>query len=93
MKTLKVILPMLAILFAIGLSFAFVNATGEDYYVAGYVLINGQPYDVDANCNSQSEENCKVRIQGLEGEFIVYGPNDQPLKSSAPTLEIDDPRP
>tara|TARA_R110000868_G_scaffold185635_1_gene427630 strand:+ start:286 stop:570 length:285 start_codon:yes stop_codon:yes gene_type:complete len=94
MKKLKLILPMLAFVFAIALSFAFVNATADDFYATGYVIIEGQPYDVDTNCNSQSTSDCKVRIENLSGTFIVYdSETDEPLKSNAPIQTIDDPRP
>jgi len=53
MKKLKLILPMLAFIFAIALSFAFVNATADDFYATGYVIIEGQPYDVDTNSNNR----------------------------------------
>tara|TARA_R110002020_G_scaffold37072_4_gene111784 strand:- start:7285 stop:7569 length:285 start_codon:yes stop_codon:yes gene_type:complete len=94
MNKLKLILPLLAFVMAIGMSFAFVGTTGEDYYVAGYVTINGEDYLVDANCNSQTQQDCRVQIQGLQGTFIVYNPDTgAPLKSNAPTVVIADPRP
>lgn len=65
MKT-KFLLPVLAIIFAIGMSFAFVNATGENYYASGFVEIDGDPYPVGVNCDEpNSEEACLVNIQGL----------------------------
>lgn len=92
MRNLKSILPMLAFVLAIGMSFAFVNATGEDYYEDGVVIIGGDPYTVDVNCNSQSQNECQVEIEGL-GTFTVYHPDTlEALKSDGDIQTIPDPR-
>ncbi|MEH6681053.1 MAG: DUF6520 family protein [Sediminicola sp.] len=94
MKKFKFILPLLAFVMAIGMSFAFVGTAGEDYYVAGYVTIDGQDYDVNVDCDLQTQQNCVVQIDGLSGEFTVYDPvTDEPLKSASPINSIPDPRP
>lgn len=94
MFKLKFILPMFAFVLAIGMSFAFTNATGDGYYDSGYVIIGNDQYPVDFVCNLQSDENCTVKIEGLEGEFIVYDAlTGDPLKSNSPTTTIPDPRP
>lgn len=96
MKT-KILLPVLAIVLAIGMSFAFVNATEEDYYASGFIQIGTEWHPVDVNCNGSSYD-CKVQISGSSTEYLVYstsnpGPLDKPLKSSTQTPEIiPDPR-
>lgn len=94
MKKLKLILPMLAIIFAIGMSFAFVNSTPEDYYVSGYVLIDNEPYPVEVNCNLQTQDDCLVEIEGLPDEFQVFDPlTGQPIKNGTGIIyQINDPR-
>lgn len=93
MKKLKVILPMLAFVFAIGLSFAFVNATGEDYYIAGYIEINGVPYPVDVDCDLQNPLNCQVEIEGVGTFQVLDIETGEPIKDSTGVpYSIPDPR-
>ena len=85
---------MLAFVLAIGMSFAFVSATGEDFYVSGYVIIDNEQYPVEVDCNLQSQQDCTVVIEGLSGEFTVFDPlTDQPLKDgTGEPYTIPDPR-
>lgn len=95
MKKFKFILPMLAFIMAIGMSFAFVNASGEDLYASGTIFIDGNPYAVEVNCSS-GEENCLVTLEGdeTETEYQVLDSMGNPLKSVAPApVLIEDPRP
>lgn len=95
MKKLKLILPMLAFIFAIALSFAFTNATADDYYATGFIQIGTTWYEVDVDCTS-GEELCKVTLEGDETEtkYQVYDDeNGTPLESTSPIPEeIPDPR-
>ncbi|WP_262707163.1 DUF6520 family protein [Arenibacter aquaticus] len=95
MKKLKLILPMLAFVFAIALSFAFVSTTSEDYYATGFIQIGTTWYEVDMDC-SPGEELCKVTLEGDETEtkYQVYDDeNGNPLESTSPfPEEIPDPR-
>ena len=80
MRNLKTILPMLAFVLAIGMSFAFVNATGEDYYATGYIELDNQWYGVNVDCTVE-DENCKVILQGdaTQFEHPVYDAPDGAL--------------
>lgn len=95
MKKLKLILPMLAFIFAIGMSFAFVDATPEDYYATGFIQLDGTWYQVDVDCDSGLDE-CQVILEGDESqiEYPVFdAPNGNILDSPTQNpQEIMDPR-
>lgn len=57
MKNLKLILPMLAFILAIGMSFAFTSAAEDDLVVQ----IDGQLYEAPINC-SEGTQNCTTLI-------------------------------
>ncbi len=96
MRKLKLIFPMLAFLLAIGLSFAFVNATAEDYYTAGFIQMGTTWYPVDVNCEQNSQYECRVQIEGEPETYEVHSaPNETAptLKSASPNAKvIQDPR-
>ena len=68
MKNLKLMLPMMAFIMAIGMSFAFNNS---DYLLAE---------EVNANCNGETF-NCRIQLTDQSGDPIpnevyqVYGPD------------------
>ena len=86
---------MLAFVLAIGMSFAFTNATGEDYYATGYIELDNQWYTVSVNCQT-TNESCKVTLIGdpLEIEHDVFStPDGEPLQGgNLNPMEITDPR-
>ncbi|WP_417197981.1 DUF6520 family protein [Bizionia sp.] len=78
MKNLKLMLPMMAFIMAIGMSFAFNNS---DYLLAEEVVkIGGTTYEVNANCNGETF-NCRIQLTDQSGDPIpnevyqVYGPD------------------
>jgi len=94
MKKLKLILPMLAFIMAIGMSFAFVNATDENYYASGFVEIDGDPYPVEVDCDNPSSLTCKVNIQGLPNNpYTITDSSGNPLLNGTVAPQtIPDPR-
>ena len=95
MFKLKFVLPMLAFVLAIGMSFAFTNATEDDYYATGFIQLEGTWYQVDVNC-STGDKACYATLNGDENEVehqVYDAPNGVPLKNITddPT-EIPDPR-
>ncbi|XCF04809.1 DUF6520 family protein [Tamlana crocina] len=75
MKRLKLILPMLAFVLAIGMSFAFVETNAEkDYYATKFILVeapNGWA-TIDVECNPQNDD-CTVRFsEDPLTEYTVY---------------------
>lgn len=96
MRKLKVILPMLAFILAIGMSFAFVKATPKDFYVSGYIQIDSIWYPVNVDCGDPGDFECIVIIQG---EIMAYEVHTAPsitsprITSDSPILKvINDPR-
>ncbi len=86
---------MLAFVTAIGLSFAFVDTTAEDYYATGFIQIGSSWYQVDVDCNEPGN-TCLARISGETPVYTVYSaPNTSsaPLQSATPGIKvIPDPR-
>ncbi len=90
MKHLKVILPMMAMIFAIGLTFATVNPEPEpkpeipenESYALMYVNIDGEWHEIEVDCEA-GEANCRVVFTDApsEGTFQVY--NSQSLNDLA----------
>mgnify|MGYP003109646074 FL=1 len=69
MKKLKLILPMLAFIFAIALSFAFTNL--DDEANNDYILRNGQWEAItEVDCGTGTQP-CEVTVGG-DGPFEVY---------------------
>lgn len=95
MKKLKLILPMLAFVLAIGMSFAFTSATEDDYYATGFIQLEGTWYEVDVNCTN-GDENCYAVLKGDENGMdhqVFNAPNGAPLKNiTEDPTEIPDPR-
>jgi len=83
MFKLKFVLPMLAFVLAIGMSFAFTNATEDDFYATGYVELDGQWYQVDVDCQTTSDYKCEVQIMGETQSNPVHSQPD----ASSPFLE------
>jgi len=94
MKNLKLILPMLAFVLAIGISFAFTSATEDDFYATGFVKIDGDPYLVEVDCDNPSSLTCKVNIQGLPNNpYTITDSSGNPLLNGTATPKtIPDPR-
>jgi len=92
MSKIKFVLPMLAFVLAIGMSFAF--TANEDVVMDDQaVLINGVAYRADTNCEGISH-NCEIQLTDengtpLEGEvYQVFGLDSDgqytiPLKSDS----------
>lgn len=72
MRKLKMILPMLAFILAIGMSFAFVKATPKDFYATGYIQIDSIWYLVDVDCGNPGESFCSVIFEGAEEPYDVH---------------------
>ena len=96
MKKLKLILPMMAFIFAIALSFAFVNTTADDYYTSGFIKIGTTWYPVDVDCQQNEQYDCLAQIEGESETYEVRnGPSETApiLKSGSPGQKvIEDPR-
>lgn len=75
MKYLKLILPMLAIIFAIGLTFA--TSSMEDDPSTDYIIIDGdfQSIDMELNCG-EGDINCRVQLEPEGPEYLVYDDED-----------------
>tara|TARA_R110002020_G_scaffold41194_1_gene121474 strand:+ start:28366 stop:28653 length:288 start_codon:yes stop_codon:yes gene_type:complete len=95
MNKLKLILPLLAFVMAIGLSFAFVSNTAEDYYATGFIQIGTAWYQVDVACEESAAYPCIAQIEGETQQYIVYADRstETPLESGTPDVKVvDDPR-
>lgn len=91
MKLKKLILPMMAMIFAIGLTFATVNTEPEPELLANdYILVGSSWITIpEQNCED-GQFNCQVRY-GQNGPVLdVYDEmdDDEPKKSTSqnPTL-------
>lgn len=80
MSKIKFVLPMLAFVLAIGMSFAFTNANEEDSSQA--IIVHGVAYEANVNCGGQSE-NCMIQLTDennlpIQGEiYQVLGADSQ----------------
>lgn len=96
MRKLKMILPMLAFILAIGMSFAFVKDTPKDFYATGYIQINSNWYPVNVDCQLVEDFKCVAQIKGETKLYDVHNaPSEtaQILKSASPEPKIiNDPR-
>ena len=89
MKKLKVILPMLAIIFAIGLTFASVSPKPDPNVQANdYVLINGNWRAIDETPCQAGDETCRVQF-GENGP--VYDVYDEMDTSTLKESDSEDP--
>ncbi len=96
MKYLKMILPMMAIIFAIGLTFATVNPEPEpempesESYALMYVNIDGDWHEIEVDCETGTSD-CLVIFTDApsEGTFQVYNSQDlgDPAKGSTRVKE------
>ena len=84
MKKLKVILPMLAIIFAIGLTFASVSPkTDLNVQANDYIQVGGSWVAIPEQTCEEGEFTCRVQ-DGDNGPYEVYDEmNDDEPKSSA----------
>lgn len=73
MRKLKMILPMLAFILAIGMSFAYVRTSAEkDYYATKYIQVPGGWATIDVECNPK-DDKCMVRFSNTPHvEYRVY---------------------
>lgn len=102
MKYLKVILPLMAMIFAVGLTFATVNSEPEpkisenENYALMYVNIDGAWHGIEVDCET-GETNCRVIFTDAptEGTFQVYNSQDleDPAKGSTGVKETQTPFP
>ncbi len=70
MKNLKVILPMLAMIFAIGLTFATVNPAPEPDMENDYILLNGTWLSIPEQPCEDGEFTCQVQ-DGEDGPVYL----------------------
>ena len=89
MRKLKMILPMLAFILAIGMSFAFVKDTPKDFYATGYIQIDSIGCPVDVDCGNPGESFCLVIFEGAERSYYVH--TDPSI--TAPRIKSDSPVP
>ncbi|MDO6602104.1 DUF6520 family protein [Arenibacter palladensis] len=70
MKKLKLILPMMAFIFAIGLSFAFMGDTGS----GAWINYNGVPTELELDPCQGNGNDCKVVFEDdpNQTEHTVY---------------------
>ncbi|HUH72762.1 MAG TPA: DUF6520 family protein [Chitinophagales bacterium] len=96
MRKLKMILPMLAFILAIGMSFAFVKATPKDFYVTGYIQIDSIWYPVDVDCGDPGAYFCVAKIENETELYVVHAaPSTTAPKFSSESPDfkpISDPR-
>ncbi|MDL5513246.1 DUF6520 family protein [Arenibacter sp. M-2] len=82
MKKLKLILPMLAFIFAIALSFAFENATEEVDYATKYVRVGSNWHAIEVDCGLGSSQCVVIFTEDTsETPYQVY--NSQDLEDEA----------
>ncbi|WP_339655863.1 DUF6520 family protein, partial [uncultured Salegentibacter sp.] len=102
MKYLKMILPMIAIIFAIGFSFATANTEPEpkmsetESYALMYVNIDGDWHEIEVNCEAGNSDCRAIFLDApSEGTFQVYNSQDlsDPAKGSTGVKETQTPFP
>jgi type 1 fimbria pilin len=78
MKTKKLMLPLMAFIFAIGLTFAAVNPEPEIKDQANdYLLINGEWEEIaEQPCSTTGPEECRVRLGENGPVYPVYDQMD-----------------
>jgi hypothetical protein len=90
MKKLKMILPMMAFIFAIALSFATVNLSPESAYETGRVNGPNGWETIDVECGD-GDELCKVKFSPSGQSYQVYEADETTPRtgsSSEPILII-----
>lgn len=96
MKKLKMILPMLAFVLAIGVSFAFVETNAEkDYYATKYIQVPGGWATINVECDPQRKE-CMVRFTdnpNLEYEVYNSKSTHDPAEGNGLSVLINGPVP
>lgn len=91
MRKLKMILPMLAFILAIGMSFAFVKTSAEkDYYATKYIQVPGGWATIDVVCNPQ-DDKCIVRFSDdpFETKYRVFDEKDDTKPSNGDGFVIE----
>ncbi|WBL24268.1 DUF6520 family protein [Zunongwangia sp. HGR-M22] len=79
MKSKKLILPLMAFICAIGMSFASSNFVAEQS--TGYVFRNNTWEQVSVSCDTQEENACLVKFSENGQEYQVY---DSDLETERP---------
>lgn len=75
MKNLKILLPMLAFIFAIGVAFAIENVKSDPS--TDYVLIEGQFQSIGMELNCEpGNQSCKAQLQSNGKVYDVYDAAD-----------------
>src|SRR5690554_1743403 len=97
MKKLKLILPMLAILFAIGLAFAFVNNdVKDDYYATKYILTTVGWATISVDC-IELNLDCVVTFEDdpTGKHYRVYNSKNlnDPAEGNGLAIELSGPVP
>lgn len=65
------ILPMLAFILAIGMSFAFVKTSAEkDYYATKYIQVPGGWATISVVCINPQDDDCLVMFS--DNPYLVY---------------------
>lgn len=89
MKKLKFLLPVLAIIFAVGMSFTSANAIADS---DAYINLGGTPHKVNTVPCQGTGENCQVIVENLAnpGPYILYRDFElqDPYESSTPVPYI-----
>ena len=97
MRKLKMILPMLAFILAIGMSFAFVKTSAEkDYYATKYILVDGGWATINVECDTQSDRDCMVKFSDNPGlVYEVYNSKNlnDPAEGNGQIITINGPAP
>lgn len=90
------ILPMLAFILAIGVSFAYVKTIPKDFYATGYIQIDSIWYLVDVDCGDPGIFFCEVMFEGAEKPYVVHAAPSTTaprITSESPDFKpISDPR-
>ena len=75
MKYLKVFLPMLAIIFAIGLTFG--TTAMDSNPSTDYVIIDGvfESIEMELDCG-EGDQNCRVQLEPEGPVYLVYDDED-----------------
>ena len=84
---IKMLLPVLALIFATGMSFTTVSAT--DQQVTGYINGPNGWESVNVDC-AMGSEDCKVRFLPNPTEYQVYATEDESTPLNSTSGEIID---
>lgn len=86
MKNLKVLLPMLAFIFAVGMAFATTEPKEEpEVQVFDYILIDGDWVRISEQGCTGTAKNCQVRVGEGGPLYDVYDEMNLNTLKQAPT--------